>query len=67
LVSNPGLDDFQGHLATHGRHLFRHVNHTHAPFADLFPQLVGADHRAWALRKIHLIRGGFLYPELNHE
>ena len=42
------LDDLQRHLAAHGLRLLGHVDDAHAPFADLFQQLVGADDRAGA-------------------
>ncbi len=41
------LDDLERNAAADGPLLFRHVDHAHAPFADLLQQLVGPDLRAW--------------------
>ena len=42
------LDDLQGHLAANRLPLLGHVDHAHAPFADLLQELVAADGRARA-------------------
>ena len=48
---HPRLDDFEGHLAPHGRGLLGHEHDAEAPFADLLQQLVGTDHRARGFSK----------------
>ena len=50
LRVHAGLDDLQRHLAADGLRLLGHVDDAHAALADLFPELVGADHRAGAFR-----------------
>jgi hypothetical protein len=46
---HPRLDDLQRDPAAHGQSLLSRVDDAHAALADLFHQLVGADHRAGAL------------------
>ena len=45
-VSMPGLMIFSATRRSTGSFLLGHVDHAHAPFADLLQQLVGADLRA---------------------
>ena len=44
------LDDLEGNLALHGLALLGHPDLAHAPFADPFQQLVGADEGAGGFR-----------------
>ena len=52
------LDDLQGHLAADRLLLLGHVDHAHAPFADLLQQLVAADDRAGAFGEGGMVEGG---------
>src|SRR5207247_402627 len=51
-----GFDDLEGHFAPDGLLLLGDVDHAHAAFADLFQQLVRADHRAGAFARFGVVR-----------
>src|SRR5438309_9970981 len=53
-----GLDDLQSHLAADGVLLFGDKDQSHAAFADLLHQLVGADDRAGTLGEGMRLSGG---------
>ena len=46
-LSMPGLMILSATCRRTGCCLLGHIDHAHAPFADLLQQLVGADLRAW--------------------
>ena len=46
------LDDLERHPAADGAELLGHEHDAHAPLADLFQQLVRADHRPRTLRRL---------------